>query len=172
MIIGTAGGTAAKGSKTYKLSIPSAWMSELGINEERREVELAFDGEQIIISKSKTIQEFAKQKKAQGQDIRYYRYYDGDTLCTLIAADFTDKVLQAENYSKQLIKTAFGKNHLPSWLDFLNFLEERCIPRDRAGLREYLETIGVDEYDPIEIIQKTFGRMAEDGQWLEMEVLK
>lgn len=61
---------------------------------------------------------------------------------------------------------------MPSWLDFLNFLEERCIPRDRAGLREYLETIGVDEYDPIEIIQKTFGRMAEDGQWLEMEVLK
>lgn len=43
---------------------------------------------------------------------------------------------------------------MPSWLDFLNFLEERCIPRDRAGLREYLETIGVDEYDPIEIIQK------------------
>lgn len=51
---------------------------------------------------------------------------------------------------------------MPSWLDFLNFLEERCIPRDRAGLREYLETIGVDEYDPIEIIKNV---RPHGGRW-------
>ena len=47
-------------------------------------------------------------------------------------------------------------------------LEERCVPRQRAGLREYLEVIGVGEYDPLEIIRKTAGRMAEDSQWLEL----
>jgi hypothetical protein len=39
-------------------------------------------------------------------------------------------------------------------------------------LREYLEVIGVGEYNPIEIIKKTGGRMAEDNQWLDMESLK
>jgi len=34
------------------------------------------------------------------------------------------------------------------------FLEERCIPRSRAGLREYLETLVLEEYDPVEIIKK------------------
>ena len=53
-----------------------------------------------------------------------------------------------------------------------SFLEERCIPRQRAGLREYLETLGLSEYDPIAIIQKTKGRMAEDAQWLEVQELK
>jgi len=50
-------------------------------------------------------------------------------------------------------------------------LEERCIPRGRVGLREYLEIIGLDEYDPWEIVKKTQGRMAEDQQWIEIEVL-
>ena len=38
--------------------------------------------------------------------------------------------------------------------------------------REYLETIGVDHYDPLEIIQKTQGRMAEDAIWLTVEEIK
>ena len=66
------------------------------------------------------------------------------------------------------VKTAFGNNPHPTWDDFQAFLEERCIPRQRAGLREYLEAIGVAEYDPLQIIQKTKGRMAEDQQWLEV----
>lgn len=61
---------------------------------------------------------------------------------------------------------------LPNWEDFQRFLEDRCIPRQRAGLREYLETLGLDEYDPLAIIEKTGGRMAEDQQWLTIEVLK
>ena len=67
-----------------------------------------------------------------------------------------------------LLRTAFGNNLRPSWADFQAFLEERCIPRQRAGLREYLEAIGVAEYDPLQIIRKTQGRMAEDQQWLEV----
>ena len=60
---------------------------------------------------------------------------------------------------------------VPTWDDFQNFLEERCIPRARAGLREYLEALGLDEYDPLEIIKKTSGRMAEDQQWIEIKVI-
>ena len=65
--------------------------------------------------------------------------------------------------------TAFGNNQTPTWEDFQVFLEERCIPRARAGLREYLDTIGVDSYDPLQIIRKTAGRMAEDQRWLKVE---
>ena len=77
-----------------------------------------------------------------------------------------------ENQAVPTIKTAFGNNLLPNWEDFQRFLEDRCIPRQRAGLREYLETLGLDEYDPLAIIEKTGGRMAEDQQWLTIEVLK
>ena len=171
IIIQTPGGTAAKGSSTYKVSLPSSWIKELGIAAERRQVELCFDGKTITISKRLTLPEFISQKSKAGHAILQFFYYDGDILCSLVAADFTDQTLCAENYVSDVIKTAFGNNEVPTWNDFKNFLEERCIPRARAGLREYLEALGLDEYDPLEIIKKTSGRMAEDNQWIKIKVI-
>ena len=171
MIISAAGGTAANGAKTYKLALPSSWVAQLGITQEDRQVELHFDGNTITISRPLGANEFAAQKQGLGHDLRKLCYYDGKTLCTTIYADFTDRTLLAENFTPNLTKTAFGRKPSPTWEDFLTFLEERCIPRARAGLREYLETLGLDAYDPLEIIQKTAGRMAEDDQWLEWEAL-
>lgn len=116
--------------------------------------------------------EYVRQKLKLCHDVRRFGYYDKDKLCTVIYADFTDKTLMAENITDNIVKTAFGNNMFPSWKDFEYFLEERCIPRARAGLREYLEAIGVEGYNPLEIIKKTKGRMAEDSQWLEMEEFK
>ena len=79
--------------------------------------------------------------------------------------------IRVKNLVSDFLKLPFGNNQNPSWEDYLHFLESRCIPRTRAGLREYLETIGVDLYDPLEIIRKTQGRMAEDGTWLTVEEL-
>lgn len=171
IIIQTPGGTAAKGSSTYKVSLPSSWIKELGIAAENRQVELSFDGKAITISKRLTLSEFISRKSKAGHALLQLFYYDGDILCSLVAADFTDQTLCAENYVSDVIKTAFGNNEVPTWNDFQNFLEERCIPRARAGLREYLEALGLDEYDPLEIIKKTSGRMAEDNQWIKIKVI-
>lgn len=169
--ISVAGGTASAGSKTYKITLPSAWLLELGVTPENRRMELTYDGNQIIITPHLPMKEFIAQRKALGHKLHLFRYYDSDHLCTTICADLTTQELSIENHTLTLSKTAFGKNELPSWDDFLSFLEERCIPRGRAGLREYLEALGISEYDPFEIIQKTNGRMAEDQQWLKIEVL-
>jgi len=165
------GGTAAKGASTYKLTLPSAWIKEMGISEFNREVKLSFDGNAITIAKRLSAEEFIGTKKEQGHALLKLSYFDGDTLCSAIVADKTERCICVENHVDHIIKTAFGNNLLPTWDDFQKFLEERCIPRARAGLREYLEAIGVEEYDPIEIIKKTEGRMAEDGQWIKIEVL-
>lgn len=125
-----------------------------------------------ILSQRLSGSEFAKHQRAQGHAVRAFRLYDGDQLCSTIYADFTEQTVMVENQAVPSIKTAFGNNPVPSWEDFQRFLEERCIPRQRAGLREYLEALGLDTYDPLAIIEKTGGRMAEDQQWLSMEVLK
>jgi len=169
--ISSAGGTASKSSRTYKVTLPNSWMSELGVQEDRRKIELAFDGKQIVLSRCMNGEEFAMLRLERKHDVRLFRLYDGDVLCTTIYADFTTEELKSENYVSDPVKTAFGNNKLPAWDDFLFFLEDRCLPRQRAGLREYLEAIGVGAYDPLDIIKKTAGRMAEDNQWLEMEYL-
>lgn len=169
IIISSAGGTASSGAKTYKISIPSAWVNEMGLNESKREVELSFDGRVISVTARLSAEEFVKQKKAENHDVRKINFYDGNELCSTIYADFSDKTLKAENFTSDIVKTVFGNNTFPMWEDFEDFLEERCVPRERSGIREYLEALGLDEYDPIEIIKKTHGRMAEDEQWLTIE---
>lgn len=117
-------------------------------------------------------EQFRTQKRALGHEVWRLAFYDGESLCTTIYADFSDETLVAENLIENPVKTAFGNNLSPSWVDFQAFLAQRCIPAQRAGLREYLAAIGLDEYAPMEIIKKTQGRMAEDNQWLEMEAVE
>lgn len=171
MIVGAAGGTAGKGAKTYKVSIPSAWVAAMGVDCSEKEIELQFDGEQIVIKKKMSGKEFAEQKKSKQHHVKCLKYYNGHALCTVIYADFTDKTLVAENHTDFLVKTAFGQKNTPNWDDFMAFLEERCVPRQREGLQDYLEALGLDHYDPLEIVLRTEGRMAEDQQWLSVEDL-
>lgn len=172
VIVSAAGGTAGKTSKTYKLSLPSSWLAEMGISADERNVLLSFDGRQITIQKRFTLESFIESKTAQGHDLKLISYYDGDRLCTRICADFSDRTIAFENEDVPNLNRAFGVRETPSWDDFLEFLEERCIPRQRDGLRYYLDELGLDEYDPWQIVQRTAGRMAEDNQWLSVEDLK
>ena len=169
MIINKSGGTASSHGKTYRVTIPNSWIEQLGIDEENREVELCFDGANIIVRKKQTLQEYQNTHKQN--KLLQLKFYHGDTLCTTILANETDKSVLIENHTNNPLYTAFGVQDDPDWQDYCDFLEERCIPKSRAGLHEYLTAIGVAEYSPIEIIRKTQGRMAEDQAWLEVTEL-
>ena len=172
LIIGTSGGTAGGNAINYKLALPSTWIKEMGLTPEQRQVELRFDGTSIVITRKLSLAEFLEASHRAGHKVLLLSCYSGDALCARIAADETKKTVCVENLAADCLKLPFGNNKNPIWEDYLYFLESRCIPRTRAGLREYLETIGVDHYDPLEIIQKTQGRMAEDAIWLTVEEIK
>ena len=44
-----AGGTAGKGAKTCKITLPGSWLAALGVEESHRQMELSFDGTQISL---------------------------------------------------------------------------------------------------------------------------
>lgn len=141
----------------------------MGISPDSRQVELSFDGTTITIARKQSLQEFLEANRHTGHKLYLLCCYSGGTLCAKIAADETAQKVCLENPVTDYLKLPFGNNQFPSWEDYLHFLEDRCIPRSRVGLREYLEAIGVDSYAPLEIIQKTQGRMAEDDLWLTVE---
>ena len=78
--ISAAGGTAAKNSKTCKVTLPTIWLEEMGITEKHREVELTFNGTTITLSRRPSGSDFAEQQQALGHEIRVLRFYDSDTL--------------------------------------------------------------------------------------------
>ena len=172
LIIGTSGGTAGGNATNYKLALPSTWIKEMGLTPEQRQVELRFDGASIVITRKLSFAEFLEASRHAGHKVLLLSYYSVDTLCARIAADETGETLHVENLATDYLKLPFGNNPNPSWADYQHFLENRCIPKTRAGLQEYLETIGLDSYEPLKIIRKTQGRMAEDDLWLTVEELK
>ena len=89
-------------------------------------------------------------------------------VCTEIYVDFEHKRIRIVNRTDDIMKRAFGVNENPTWEDFESFLEERCFPRTRAHRKALLKGIGVDSFDPLQIIEKTKGRMAEDNQYLNI----
>lgn len=170
ILINRAGGNAGAQSKGYRVALPSAWMKSLGITENDREVLLQFGGECITLRRPgpSGYEAFLREARRQGHELLRLHYYDGDTLCTKICADKVTRCLAVDNLVDDPLSTAFGVNTSPTWEDLEDFLEERCVPRQRDGLQYYLRELGLDHYDPLAIVRKTQGRMAEDNCWLDI----
>lgn len=169
LIVNKSGGTATGKSNTYRVTLPTSWITKMGLGELNRELELYFDGNKIIVTQKTDIEEFVNTRKHH--KLIQLNYYNFDVLITTIIADYTDEVIKIKNHKDEIIHSAFGVRTNPSWDDYLEFLEDRCIPKTRDGLKYHLDAIGVDEYNPFEIIKKTQGRMAEDHQWIEIKEL-
>lgn len=95
-------------------------------------------------------------------------YMNYDRCCTVILVDFLHEKILIRNETDCMIDRAFGVKEKPTWEDFQYFLEERCVPRTRFGMHEILKDYGLDSFDPLAIIEKTKGHMAEDHQWVKL----
>lgn len=114
-------------------------------------------------------------RRFHGVDVTDYTmrmdYMCEDERCTVILVDFKNERIAVQNETDDIIHRAFGIKAKPTWEDFMEFLESRCFPRTRDHLRLVLEDVGVDSYDPLAIVEKTKGRMAEDLQWIKITYL-
>jgi putative transcriptional regulator len=97
------------------------------------------------------------------------KYYFRKQLSTIIDVDERNRRVEVYNYQTELIYRAFGKVLKPTYEEYEEFLESRCIPRDRDKMKIQLRELNVPFYEPMLIIEKTRGRMAEDEFWIEIE---
>ena len=93
-------------------------------------------------------------------------------VCTLIDVNEKDRTVSIRNYTSRMQYRAFGVNEEPSFEEYEQFLEDRCFPRGRDKMKLILEDLDIPFYDPLLIIEKTEGRMAEDQFWIRIERLK
>lgn len=53
--------------------------------------------------------------------------------------------------------------------EYEDFLKSRCFPEERDKIKTILKELNLPFYDPLLIIEKTQGRMAEDDFWIKIE---
>lgn len=51
LTVAKSGGTASKSGVTFRATLPSVWIKEMGLSETERNLKLSFDGVKIIIEK-------------------------------------------------------------------------------------------------------------------------
>lgn len=95
-------------------------------------------------------------------------YYKGNCLTSVLWVDYRTNEVEVINYTDELCYRAMGINENPTIQDFNDFLEDRCFPRERDHCKEILKSLGLDYYDPYEIVKKTKGMTGEDDCWLEL----
>lgn len=89
-----------------------------------------------------------------------------NNLKTEIYVDFRNRRIKTVNHTADIMEKAFGFNDSPSWEDFIYFLKSRCFPESRGNKKQILQQLGLQTYDPIQIIEKTKGTMAEDSFYI------
>lgn len=114
------------------------------------------------------IGKYLNEKPAEGYTLRVIYMYQQHP-CTLIDVDFLHQRIMIQNKTKDVLRRAFGVVEHPTWNDFETFLEQRCFPAARGNAKELLKELGLTCYDPLQIVEKTKGRTAEDAMWLKFK---
>lgn len=100
--------------------------------------------------------------------LRLWYYYRND-VCTVIDVDERKRLVRVYNYTDDDMFKAFGKAKDITFQMYEHFLESRCFPRERDKIKLKLKELDLPFYDPLLIIEKTEGRMAEDEFWIKTE---
>lgn len=97
------------------------------------------------------------------------KYMNNNELCTIIDVHERKRLIKVYNYANNIINKAFGAEEHPSYEQYEEFIESRCFPRERDKMKLILEDLELPFYDPLLIIEKTHGKMAEDNFRIEIE---
>ena len=87
--------------------------------------------------------------------------------CTVIDVDFLNQKVKIQNKTRDMLHRAFGVIENPTWDDFEGFLKDRCFPATRGNVKDILKELQLTDYDPMQIVERTRGRTAEDDMWLK-----
>ena len=96
-------------------------------------------------------------------------YMYKNMVCSVIDVDEPKRKVRVKNYIDNPLFRAFGRNTEPSFNDYEEFLRSRCFPETRDKMKLELKRLGLPFYDPLMIIEKTEGRMADDHFWIRIE---
>ena len=96
-------------------------------------------------------------------------YMHNQTVCTIIDVNEMKKQVKIRNYTENTMFRAFGVIETPDYGQYVEFLKSRCFPESRDKMKLVLRDLGLPFYDPLMIIEKTEGRMAEDNFWIRIE---
>ena len=124
----------------------------------------------LLISMLERYPEYAEAMKvpAKAAPVRLWYMYK-EKVCTIIDVNEIKREVSIKNYTDNIMFRAFGIEENPDYHMYEEFLESRCFPESRDKMKLILRDLDLPFYDPMMIIEKTQGKMAEDDFWIRIE---
>lgn len=113
-----------------------------------------------------TVDRYLSRAPQEGYTMRI-DYMHRRRICSIIDVDFLERRIKVQNRVADPLRRAFGTKETPDWPDFEYLLQDRCVPASRGHIKELLAGLGVTGYDPLQILEKTQGRTADDEMWMK-----
>lgn len=99
------------------------------------------------------------------EEIVEFDWLRKDRVITHVKANRRTGVVEVENFTDDLQETFFVKR--PHTLSEISKLfEDRCFERTNAGVETLLGLLGLEEYNPYDIVRRTRGRTVMDFYWI------
>lgn len=93
-----------------------------------------------------------------------------DDVVANVLIDFTKQKARVFQYTDDFLIKPFSKDSQNvSISDVLDFLEDRCFPRERVNCNEVLKELGLSFYKPLDIVRKTHGVQFDDFMWVRFK---
>ena len=83
-------------------------------------------------------------EKASQKSRILFIFMDREIPATVIDVCGVTRKVKIVNLTDDLLSRAFGIRENPDWNDYEEFLESRCMPRTRYGIKDELRDLGLD----------------------------
>ena len=91
-------------------------------------------------------------------DLKVFNWYCNGQLTAVVTADYTHKTVEVKNLVNDSYYLPFAPDIKPSFTQWQAVLKSHCPSKNNAFINQFLESIGLDHYDVLEIIKKTNGK--------------
>lgn len=97
-----------------------------------------------------------------------FDYLNKDVISTHVRIDTETGEVEATDYTDNLMHKFFGMR--PHTIEQANIsFEMRCFPRTRDRADKVLESLGLQQYNPLDIVRITHGQLNCDYNWIRFE---
>ena len=88
-------------------------------------------------------------------------------ILTSVSVNKLTKKVTFKNYTNDPMDCVFGIQKTATYDDVMYFFERRTFPKNRVGIEDILEYMGLKKYDPYRMCKFLKGKTEQDENWID-----
>ncbi|MGJ9382854.1 hypothetical protein [Salipaludibacillus sp. CF4.18] len=103
----------------------------------------------------------------KNNNILEFDVFSKEDLIAYVYINFGSRYIKVNQYTDDILsRPVLKKDEDVTIEDILNFIADRCFPKERRNCNQLLTDLGLEHYSTIAIVKKTHGLQFDDFTWI------